>query len=202
MLTCGDRTLRLLRESDAPELQALIEANRSRLARWMPWAQGQTLDDTAQFIARTRRQLVQNDGFQLAMLADGRIAGVVGFLGVDWSARASSIGFWLSREEQGRGTMTRAAGCLVAHAFAAWQLERLEIRADVQNLRSQAVAQRLGFERDALLPAAAAQGGESDQFVYSLSAASWRAAHPQLAPRASGGADAGAGTGAGDYLPL
>ena len=35
--------LRLLEEADAPELHAVVEANRDHLARWMPWAAGQTL---------------------------------------------------------------------------------------------------------------------------------------------------------------
>jgi len=34
----GDVHLRLLETADADELQALIEANRDRLAPWMPWA--------------------------------------------------------------------------------------------------------------------------------------------------------------------
>jgi hypothetical protein len=36
------RWLRLLDESDAQELYSVIEANRDALARWMPWAAGQT----------------------------------------------------------------------------------------------------------------------------------------------------------------
>lgn len=42
--------LRLLEESDATELHALIVANRAHLARWLPWAAGQTFDDTLDFI--------------------------------------------------------------------------------------------------------------------------------------------------------
>jgi hypothetical protein len=38
--------LRLLEESDAAELHALIEANRGYLAHWMPWAADQTPADT------------------------------------------------------------------------------------------------------------------------------------------------------------
>jgi len=43
----GEQWLRLLEESDAEELYAVVEANRDYLARWMPWATGQTLEDTS-----------------------------------------------------------------------------------------------------------------------------------------------------------
>jgi hypothetical protein len=40
------RWLRLFDEADAAELYAVIDANRAHLARWMPWAEGQTPDGT------------------------------------------------------------------------------------------------------------------------------------------------------------
>jgi ribosomal-protein-serine acetyltransferase len=68
-----DIYLRLLEESDGRELHALIEAKRDYLARWLPWAAGQTFDDTLDFIRGTRSQLSENDGFQ-AVNAGGRLA--------------------------------------------------------------------------------------------------------------------------------
>ena len=63
--------LRLLDASDARELHALIEINREHLALWMPWAASQTFEDTVSFIARTRRQLQGNEGFQTAVIERG-----------------------------------------------------------------------------------------------------------------------------------
>jgi hypothetical protein len=51
------RWLCVLAEPDAPELYAVMEANRARLSRWMPWAADQTLTDTLAFVRRTREQL-------------------------------------------------------------------------------------------------------------------------------------------------
>jgi hypothetical protein len=45
-----DAFLRLLNEEDAGELHGLIEANRAYLADWLPWASGQTFEDTLDFI--------------------------------------------------------------------------------------------------------------------------------------------------------
>jgi nicotinamidase-related amidase/RimJ/RimL family protein N-acetyltransferase len=161
--------LRLLEESDAPELYAVIEANRDHLARWMPWAAGQTLQDTLAFIGRTREQLASNDGFQTAVIEDSRIVGMVGFHGVSWDHRSTSIGYWLAEQAQGRGTMTRAVQALVDHAFGVWRLHRVEIRAAVDNARSRAIPERLGFTQEGVLRAAERIGDRyADQVVYAM----------------------------------
>src|ERR1700761_5600844 len=123
------RFLRLLEEADTEELYTVIDANRAHLARWMPWAQGQTLDRTRTFIRDSLRQLADNQGFQVGMIDDGAIVGVLGYHRLDWENRATSLGYWIAEGAQGRGTVTLAVAALVDHAFGHWKLNRLEIRA-------------------------------------------------------------------------
>jgi ribosomal-protein-serine acetyltransferase len=166
--------LRALREADAIELHAVIDANRAHLARWMPWAARQTPDETLDFIRSTRTQLVEGDGLQAALIDGAAIVGVAGFLGVDWPNRATVIGYWLAADAQGQGTMTHAVRALVDHAIGAWNLNRVEIRADVENVRSRAIPERLGFQLEGTLRQAQ-RFGESyrDQVVYAMLAADW-----------------------------
>jgi ribosomal-protein-serine acetyltransferase len=166
--------LRLLDEVDAQELHALIEANRAHLARWLPWAGGQTLDDTIAFIRRTREQLADNDGFQAAIVGDDSIVGVIGYVGVDWNNRSTSIGYWLAEDHQGDGTMTEAVRALVNHALSVWELNRVEIRAAPENRRSRAIPERLGFREEGVLrEAERGVDGYRDSVVYSMLAAEW-----------------------------
>ncbi|HEX8689269.1 MAG TPA: GNAT family protein [Solirubrobacterales bacterium] len=166
--------LRLLEESDATELQALIEANRDQLAHWLPWAAGQTFEDTLAFIRRTKEQLDGNDGFQLAVVCGEKIVGVVGYRQVDWGRRATSLGYWLDAGHQGRGTMTEAVRALVDHAVSGWRLDRVEIRVAVENGRSRAIPERLGFRLERTLPdAEVVNGRHHDSAVYAISAAEW-----------------------------
>src|SRR4051812_24580297 len=104
----GGYALRLLEERDADELFALIDANRDHLAPWMPWAVAERSPaDVLPFIRSTRQQIADNDGLQTAIVdGDGAIVGVVGFHAVDWMHGKTSIGYWLARDHQGRGTMT------------------------------------------------------------------------------------------------
>lgn len=168
--------LRLFEEVDAPELHALIEANRERLARWLPWAAGQTLEDTAGFIRKTLAQHAANDGFQAAIVCEGAIAGAIGYRGVDWLGRETSLGYWLGAEHEGKGTMTAAVRVLTGHAFSAWDLSRVEIRAATGNRRSRAIPERLGFRREGTVERAELVGGRYlDNAVYAMLAEDWDA---------------------------
>jgi ribosomal-protein-serine acetyltransferase len=143
--------IRPLQTADAPELHALLEANRDYLARWLPWAAGQELTETESFIAETEAQLARNDGFQAALAPSGPIIGVVGFHSVDWTNRNTSIGYWLAESAQGHGIMTTAIRALVDHAFDEWDLHRIEIHSAPANHRSRAIPERLGFREEAML---------------------------------------------------
>jgi ribosomal-protein-serine acetyltransferase len=176
--TCGTLSisdglcLRLLDPEDGPELHALIESNRSHLARWLPWAAGQTPADTEDFIARCRDQLLGDDGFQTAVVRDGSIVGVAGFVAVDWVRRSAAIGYWLAADRQGQGTMTAAVRWLTDHALATWELDRVEIRVATENCRSRAIPERLGFHQEAVMRGAQLiDDRHLDLVVYTLQAA-------------------------------
>jgi ribosomal-protein-serine acetyltransferase len=166
--------LRRLDEADADELHRLVEANRAYLAPWMPWAAGQTPDSTFKFIRLTRRQAADNNGFQAAIVSKSRIIGVAGFHSVDWTHRSTNIGYWLDEQHQGRGIMTRAVRVLTDHAFQEWKLNRVEIRAATNNLRSRAIPERLGFREEGVLREAERIGDRyNDLVVYAMLASEW-----------------------------
>jgi ribosomal-protein-serine acetyltransferase len=161
--------LRLLEEPDAEELHELVDRNRAHLAEWMPWAADQTLEQTANFIRAALRRHAERNGFEMALVLDERIIGAAGFAGIDWVARATSVGYWLAEEHQGRGLMTRAVKSLVDHAFDELELHRVEIQAAKDNLRSRAIPERLGFQEEGTLREAERVAGRYlDLVVYGL----------------------------------
>lgn len=162
-------SLRTLQESDAPELHALIERNRARLARWIHWAQGQTEQDTHAFIGRARAMEQDGGGLSRAVLTAERLAGVVGIT-VDRANRSAAIGYWLDRDSEGKGVITAAVAALADDGFARWQLRRVEILADVENRASCAVAERLGFQLEGVLRQSYRVSDQrySDDAVYSM----------------------------------
>lgn len=169
--------LRMLEDRDAAELYAVVDENRKHLSPWMPWAAGQDLRGTEEFIASTRAQLAAQDGFQAAVVPEGPIVGVVGFHKIDWQNRATSLGYWLAERAQGRGTMTNAVRALLDHAFGPWELHRVQIHAAPENRRSRAIPERLGFREEAVLRETERIGDRYlDNVVYGMLEDEWRAA--------------------------
>jgi ribosomal-protein-serine acetyltransferase len=169
-----DGHLRLLRTADAPELHALIVSNRKHLAKWLAWAAEQTFEDTLEFIQRGERQVAANEGLHCAILCGDRIVGVISYMEVNWRHRRTVLGYWLDVDHQGRGLMTGAARVLVDHAITVWKLNRVEIHAAVENNRSRAIPERLGFDQEGVLRQAESVSGRYlDSVVYAMLATGW-----------------------------
>lgn len=170
------RWLRLFEERDADELYAVVDANRDYLSRWMPWSAAQTREATLEFIRASRRQLAENQGVQLAIIDSDRIVGTIGYHRLDWQSGLTSLGYWIAEHAQGRGTVTAAAAALVDHAFDVWNFNRIEIRAGIENRRSRAIPERLGFREEGVQRQAERINGRwIDHVVYAVLADDWRA---------------------------
>lgn len=166
--------LRPVEGRDAEPIYALVDAERERLAEWLPWAAQQTLAATRSFVAESRAQQERGEGFQAAIVRDEEIAGIAGYHRIDRLNRATTIGYWLASRHEGEGVMSAAVRALVGHAFEAWGLHRVVIEAAVANRRSRAVPERLGFREEGVLRESQLVGDRfHDAVVYSLLAAEW-----------------------------
>ena len=166
--------LRPFRPADAAELNEAVAANREHLAPWMPWAESYGFEDSVAYLERKRLQIEANDGFEGAIVLDDRLVGVAGFHAVDWVNRSSSIGYWLAADVVGRGLMSATVRALLDHAFGVWELHRVIIEVVVDNARSRAIPERLGFREEALLREAKLIGGRyEDAVLYAMLASEW-----------------------------
>lgn len=148
----SDAELRMLEARHASALFALVDTNRPHLRRFLPWVDvTRTVEDSRAFIEMGLRQVAQSNGFQAGIFTDGTLAGVIGHHRIDWSNGATILGYWLGAPYQGRGLMTRAVEAFLHHAFVELKLNRLEIRCAVENDRSRAIPERLGFKPEGVL---------------------------------------------------
>jgi hypothetical protein len=84
------------------------------------------------------------------MWSEGRLCGMVGYNRLDWDNRTAFIGYWLAKDAEGKGIVTRCCRALVDHAFTELGLNRVVIQVAVGNFRSQAIPDRLGFSREGI----------------------------------------------------
>jgi ribosomal-protein-serine acetyltransferase len=97
--------------------------------------------------------------------------------------------------------MTAAVRAYVDHAFQVWRLNRVSIEAAVDNARSRAVAERLGFRQEGVLREVERVGERAvDHVVYAVLAAEWAGGGASSAS-ASGGARASSAPASGAARP-
>jgi len=170
--------LGLFERDDVEVLHALVVANRERLGRWMAWAIDPTPEGTRGFVeGRALPAIVQADGFEAGVYWRGRLLGAAGIHDVRRVPLQGSIGYWLAAEAEGHGLMQRVVRAVAAKAFEDLGFTRLAIRADVENARSRAVPERLGFRYEGLLPRAMFDGRRyADHAVYGLLRDEWNPA--------------------------
>ena len=146
------RELRLLEAHHADALFALSYRNRDHLRRWLPWLDAAlSLESTQEFIKATLHQFAGGDGFTAGIWIDGKLAGVIGHHDMDRPSRTATIGYWLSEDQQGQGTMTLACKAVIDHAFNRLKLNKVIIRSATENIRCRAIPERLGFTHEGTL---------------------------------------------------
>jgi ribosomal-protein-serine acetyltransferase len=141
-----DRELALIEHRHARELFALIETNRAHLREWMSWVdQRRTPAEVANYISLCLKQFALGQGLQVGVWETGNLCGIINCCPIDWPNKASYLEYWLGESYQGRGLMTPSLQAVVDHLFGTLDLHRLTIRCATDNVRSRAVAERLGF---------------------------------------------------------
>lgn len=83
--------------------------------------------------------------------ADGRLLGGIGLSDISSLNASAEVGYWVAAEERGRGVATRATALIVDWGFAELDIGRIGLLADIDNVASRRVAQKLGFVEEGVL---------------------------------------------------
>jgi RimJ/RimL family protein N-acetyltransferase len=155
--------LRPWRENDA---LAVYEACQDpEIQHWMPVPVPYTVKNAQAFVSGE----LGLGPYQFAVEEAGRLVGSIG-MSVNETARIGHIGYWCVRHARGRGVTTHALRLLCGYAFNELGLERLDLMTDPDNLASQRVAQRVGFQYEGVLRAHVIHrdGRRRDSMMFSL----------------------------------
>jgi len=144
--------IRPLVASDAATLHASIMMNREHLDRWLRWSNSiQTEADAIATIAVSAAKQERGLGFHSGIWVGEELAGGVVCRDIEPLHRRAEIGYWLARNHTGKGLATRAAIRMIDHLFLVAQLHRVEMQCGVDNLRSRAIPERLGFRLEGIM---------------------------------------------------
>ncbi|MBM7648529.1 ribosomal-protein-serine acetyltransferase [Bacillus ectoiniformans] len=171
-----ETSLKLIEYKDADSLFALTDESRQYLREWLPWIDAtKTAEDTKAFIQSSLKGYADNKSLTTIILDKDEVAGVAGFNTLDWANQSAAIGYWLGEGFQGKGIMTKAVKALVDYAFEEMGLNRVEIRAAVENVKSRSIPERLNFKEEGILrQSERLYGRYVDHVVYSMLAEEWK----------------------------
>ncbi|MBN4080562.1 GNAT family N-acetyltransferase [Beggiatoa alba] len=154
----------------ADELFSLIDNNRNFLKTWLSWVDEiQKPGDTKNFIQLQLSKLHESEALHQTIFYKGKIAGVLSYNKIDREKGIGYIGYWLGKEYNGKGIMTLAVRDLIKLGFDHLPIQKVDIRCAVENSKSRAIAERLGFKNKGIIRRAEKVDGKyHDHVVYGL----------------------------------
>lgn len=166
--------MHLLNKGHAPALLHLRNENYDYLAEWLPWVPHmQAVTDFENYIERSLQRFADKLEAPFTLMVNGEVAGRIGINYIDQNKMAA-IGYWIGAPFQGKGVITKACKALVDYGFKYLGLNRLELKCGVENHKSKAIPERLGFTQEGILRQAELINGRYiDLYLYSLLKKEW-----------------------------
>jgi ribosomal-protein-serine acetyltransferase len=171
----NDVSLRQWKLSDAPAVFGVVSRNYDHLSTFMEWLHpDHSIVDYRAFVEREVASAAANTGLAFGIFRNEQLIGAVGFGPFDREARVAEVGYWIDREEEGKGIVSRSVAKLIDHAFSELGMNRIQIRCATANTRSSAIPQRFGFKLEGVQRQHVSRNGILyDYAIYGLLASEW-----------------------------
>ncbi|MHB8394592.1 MAG: GNAT family N-acetyltransferase [Candidatus Dormibacteria bacterium] len=167
------RLLRWLEVNPDESLQLLV-ANREHLSRWDPLRPDSYFTAAGQADVGSRVQQAVNEGreYVAGILAGERLVGRIALTGIERGVfQSCHLGYWVARDQGGRGYATQAVSAVVQVAFGRLKLHRVEAAVMPPNRASLRVLEKCHFRREGLAGAyLKIQGQWEDHWIYARTA--------------------------------
>ncbi|GHF76776.1 GNAT family N-acetyltransferase [Deinococcus ficus] len=170
----GTLTLRPLTPEDLPALCALADADLDE------YRQMGTLPNTP---ASYEAALDSPTEMPFVILVGDELAGSTRYGDIRAAHAGLEIGWtWLARKWHSTGVNRRMKRLLLTHAFERMGMERVQLKTDVRNTRSQRAIEKLGALKEGVLRAHLRRpdGTLRDTVMYSVTRADWPAVQARL----------------------
>lgn len=169
--------LELTAQQHAAGLFKAVDNNREHLSRFLPWVGNmQSVNDFKNYIGHCEELYQQKTDISFVIMVNNKTVGRIGMHYIHPQNKTGAIGYWLAKEFEGMGIVTRACKTIIQYGFEELALNRIEIKAAVNNTRSQAIPEKLHFKKEGILREAERVNNEFvDLALYSLLRSEWEA---------------------------
>ncbi|MDO8039322.1 GNAT family N-acetyltransferase [Janthinobacterium sp. SUN137] len=136
----------------AQALATLVAENREHLQAYLPAVvQLDSFGEAQAYLQAACARAASGEVLEWHVFSGTALCGSIRLKDIDTEDRKAKIGYYLGRQFQGRGIASAAVRAVLAHAFGALQLHRIELQCAAGNGASMALAERLGFAHEGVL---------------------------------------------------
>jgi RimJ/RimL family protein N-acetyltransferase len=147
--------LRVPRPGDGPIVNAAVVESIAELSPWMPWANPTPkVEDTEMWCRDAAARFIRREQLHFSIYAKDEPTYCLGNCGlhhIEWSVAMAEVGYWVRTSKTGNGYAKEAVEALSKLALGTMNVARLQLRCDVKNRRSAAVAEGCGFQLEGVM---------------------------------------------------
>lgn len=144
--------LELIAEKHAEGLFYAVDHNREHLSEFLSWVDNmQSVNDFRNYIKSCELLHLEGEEVSFVIILDEQVIGRIGLHHLNLQNKNAAIGYWLSKNAEGKGIITKSCKEILTYGFQDLGLRRIEIKAAVENKRSQAIPENLNFVKEGIL---------------------------------------------------
>ena len=149
----------------------IVSNQRDYLSEWLAWPpHAENEEFFLSFIKKSLHDYADGKSLVCAMIYQNEVAGNISFNAINHDLQKVEIGYWLRRDLQGKGIVSKSLTKLIDYAFTELNMQKVQISAAVDNQASRGVCDRLGFKLEGIITRAENLNGRVvDHAVYGLS---------------------------------
>lgn len=161
--------------SDAEDIFKLIDSDRKNLRIWLSFVDStKEIEDTKDFIRSTLFLPEDIRDFVAVIIYNGQKIGLIGFKLTDFVNKKTEIGYWISKEFENKGIVTKSVVKMINYAFNNLELNRIQIKCGIGNEKSSKIPKKLNFKFEGIERSAELLNGKFiDAEVYSILKDEW-----------------------------
>lgn len=154
----------------------IIENNRHFLRQWLAFVDN--MQSVEQIHNYSKFALQRNaDGLEagFVIFENDKLIGRIGINRIVKENKIGEIGYWIIESAQGRGIITECSRTMLSYGFKELNLNRIEIKCAVENIKSARVPEKLNFKKEGVLRQAEYLNGDFvDLYLFSLLKNEWQ----------------------------
>jgi len=145
--------LRILTKEEYREYFHLLKDNRDHLKDFFPGTlkAAATLELAQDELIKMEESYKGKQLYPFGIFIEELLIGYACIKNIDWRVPKGELGYFVAESHQGKGIISEAIKEIINHAFNELKMEKLFIRTGPQNIGSQKIALKNGFQKEGVL---------------------------------------------------